>query len=204
MNTPLVVLSVWTSGMLLFFCEFAGALCFSPWVFRIGLRVWRESRRLPVPTMAAFETPTATFEVVGPGLCLFRPKMEWFSFGFRTRSLIKGTLRWEGDQATVEARLFLFPLLFACCTLAGGITWILTTDYQEEQVAGAVFLLVMGMVFSGIYLSMIPSEIRRAREILSEYEALVTPPSESKSVDEFGQIHRADDSSGPGEPVSRP
>jgi hypothetical protein len=180
-------------------CEFLGALHFSPWAFRLGLCVRRESRRLPVPTTAAFETPTARFAVVGPGVCLFRWKMDLFFSDFRTPSLIKGTIRWEGDQATVEIRYPLFGSLFACCALVGwmgqGIWMHLTSDAVGASGAG-IFLLLTGLILGALCVFSIQSEIHRSRLILSEYEALVTspPPAESKSVDEFGQIHRADDS----------
>jgi hypothetical protein len=196
MNTLLVAFCALCGvvGGMFVFCEYAGAFSFSPWVFRIGLCIWRDRRRLPTPTKAAFETSRAKFELVGPGVCLFRPKMEG------SRSLIKGILRWEGDQATVEVRLLVFPLLVACgALLASAISW--TTGAQKSL--PSVPFLVGGLLFAGVYLARIPSEIGVAKEILGEYEALVTsPPStDAKRIDEFGQIHRADDSRKPDVPV---
>ena len=154
---------------------------FWPAVFRYGVRVWQEARALPLPTRAvgsAFETRHGKFKFVDPQLCLFRWRMGWFSFDVHTPFQIKGSVRWNGSQATVEGRIPVFTTLFMAAWLVGCTVGGATMTLQPEGLVGGLGFLLLGWSFGALMCFIaVPFEVRRAKRILSEYEAHVTAPS---------------------------
>jgi hypothetical protein len=188
--------------------EFLGTLFFWPWVYRLGLCIWRESRCLHAPTAGTgetFETATGRFVVVEPGVCRFRWKRHLSGSDAPSPFAIKGTLRWQGDQVTVEGRMPVFPLLFVCFALAVYVDsiWALYAANPDGSLVGAAFavLVVVGVAI-GVCLFLIHQEVSNAKRALREcWGQTEQDPSDARerSIDQFGQIHRNSGSDEPDE-----
>ena len=118
-------MTAWGIGVASWFfaiAESIGMWRFWPWVFGTGLRVWKENSSLPFQALAIgseIETESGKIKVVSPNLCLFRWRMRWFSFDIHTPFPIKGSLKWDGNQTTIEGRIPLFTTLFFAAWLIG-------------------------------------------------------------------------------------
>ncbi len=178
--SPSVVLfmAAWGVGIVSWFlgiAEFVAMARFWPWAFGIGVRVWRETRPVPLPTGAVgteIETSRGKVKLVDPGCCLFRRTMGLAGYDVRTPFPLKGAIRWNGDRATVEGRVPVFSTLFLAAWLVG---WTVAGFMMARQTGPrtlATGILLLGwVVATGMILFSIPFEIRRARQVLAEYEA---------------------------------
>jgi hypothetical protein len=105
--------------------EAIGMWRFWPRVYGTGVRALHETRSLPLPTLATgseFETKSGKFKIIAPEFCLFRPHMSRDDVHVYTPFLVKGSLRWNGDRATIEGRLPVYPALFIAAWLVGFTT----------------------------------------------------------------------------------
>ena len=173
-------MTAWCIGIASWFLaivESIGMWRFWPWVFGTGVRVWTENSSLPLQTMgigSEIETESGKFKVVSPDLCLFRWRMRWFSFNIHTPFPIKGSLRWDGYRTIIEGRIPLFPILFFAAWLIGWTSGGVMVGLQSGISFDNVCSTLLGLAFvAGMFGFSIPLEMRRAREVLSEYEYYV-------------------------------
>lgn len=165
---------------LLFVIEWIGTLRLSPWAFRFGPVVIRETYSLSLPldscrARSGDETARADWRLVGPTFCLFRFRVRLLGPTLHTPFLVKGAIQGQevtprqGAPAQVVGRLPLFPLLFLLvwligCT-AGGIMMVI----DGQPLGVSIALLAIGWLFPpAICLASIPYEIGRARDALEE------------------------------------
>lgn len=141
-------------SMILSLGEWLGIVWFTPWVYRRGLVAFSDEQPLPPPggrfsPRQIVETDHGKFCFVGPEECLFRSKFSWY----RRKPLpLKGTIRWSGDRAHLQARV---PITLTCFVVACASGWMLGPIMMvaKEGLAAAPFgvgiaalvLLVIGV-----------------------------------------------------------
>lgn len=169
--------------------EWAGLMLFAPWAFHIGIRVMDERRQLPVPRLepgATFEVGTAKLKLIAPDECLFRTRANMF--GFQTSFPLRGSVRWDGGFATVEAHLPLAAPIWSglwIVGLAAVAIWSLVSG--EGNLSSAGFLLLAMLVVGGAWAFTIPVELRRTRKMLDEMHGVLASGEPNKRIERTAQ-----------------
>jgi hypothetical protein len=162
--------------------EWIGTMTLSAFFFRTGIVVFREKRALPTPAAGVgsrLETETAVCRFPGPSLCLFRYRVRLLGFTLHTPFLVKGSVRWDGIWATVEARIPVFPLAFLASWLLGSTAGGAMLIAQNENFWVGIGVLAIGWLFPlALCLLSIPFEIQRARMAFEEIQVV---PSSTRS-----------------------
>ena len=167
--------------------EMLGRWRFWPWAYWFGVPVWLERRLVPMPDRpggVAFETASGEFKIIRPGVCLFRRKFCRGWWETQTPFPIQGTIRWDGDQATIAGRIPLGPLAFFVVWLinwgSGAFNVLTSTDASTgSPILGALAMLFMGLAALGLAVFSASFELRRIKRVLEELcriEAIVGEP----------------------------
>jgi hypothetical protein len=166
--------------------EWIAALQFSPWAYRIGPVVLRETRKLPSPPAesdASSGTAGDEFRLVEPDVVLFRPKSRGLSV--LDAFAVKGTMRLAGDDAVVEGRAPISTMIFVD---SWSIGWIATTLYMSMTGQGVLKSLGLALLaplsIVGARYFWVPMEVRRASRMLDQLEERLGEGASSSGEDE--------------------
>ena len=172
-----LVINLFLLGIaMLGFIEYYGARLFRPNIFRVGMRVYRQTRPLPEPELppgSVFETESGRFKVIAPGQCLFYQKSrglfdidKWFE--------LKGSLQWTEGRAIAVARIPVYLVLLYVFILTMLAVIGLTLCARTYGTLGGVVSVLAGWAFVGGWLAFSAPRMKRVAErILAEYEKYV-------------------------------
>lgn len=155
--------------------EWIAVLRFSRWAYRLGPVVLSGQRRLPRPPAElghTFGTEKGQFQLVEPGVCLFRPRTRWLSV--LDAFAVAGVLSWseDGDDVRIEGRVPLSTMVFLGAWAVGWAVAGYYTGYTggDQLVSWGVALCSPAVVLGSWYL-LIPLEAARANRVVDELEA---------------------------------
>jgi hypothetical protein len=162
--------------------ELIGMWWFWPRLFRAGICVLRKTQMLPSPADqfvgSELVTSNGKILVVNAGLCLFRSMMPWLTFSTWTPFQIKGSLKWNGSQTTVEGRIPVFATLYHSAFLVGWtVNCVMVAVKPGTLLLGVLALLVGWGFLAALCFFSIRLEIRRAKEIVREFQEFVANDS---------------------------
>ncbi len=160
---------------------------FSPWPYRLGPLLFRRRRAMPAPLFRLDaslpeETESGLFKMIAPGEGLFHARITDFQWPFwplprppferfLPKGSGKGTIRWRGAEAEVEARLSLGAIISGTAWVAAVTVWAIIAMPDPELHRIALIALAVGWGFAlGIIALSIRQDRRRMFRVLDELD----------------------------------
>jgi len=161
----------WSFGVV----ELVATALMRTFVFYIGKKVVDFEERVSlitdnVITSRIFETDSGKFKFVDSQKCVFREKIQLFSFRIHTPFSLKGCVEFKNGTAKIEGRLPVGATLFFCMWLVRWATGCIGASIQGEGSMLSLLMLLFGWGVAA--LMYFPSVALERKRLLVVYDEM--------------------------------